>query len=140
MSERDELYLSDERYVAALKRFRQRIVDGREYAAHDDDEPGFKSSGCTWGLCSEESGDWEYPIDMLFPETKDRNTPKYLEDRQLCPLDMRTPSQELMNGCFHTCRAFQRKSWRKPLDREAVIKLYDQRLREADTILAARGA
>ncbi|WP_334033926.1 hypothetical protein [Burkholderia cepacia] len=140
MRDRDKLYLSDERYIAALMRFRQRIVDGREYAAHDDDEPGAKSSGCTWGLCSEEPGDWEKPIDMLFPEMKHRHSPKYREDRHLCPLDMRTPSQELMNGCFYTCRAFQRKSWRKPLEREAVIKLYDQRLREADTILTARGA
>jgi hypothetical protein len=127
------IYLTDERYLAALKRFKQRIVDGRELEAWDDDSPGAKTTECTWGLCSEAPGDWERPVDMMWPRDKQRHTPKYTEKHHLCPLDRRTQEEATLTGCFYTCRIFKRERGQQPTTQAFVISLYDKRIEEAET-------
>jgi hypothetical protein len=127
------IYMTDERYLAALQRRRQQIAEGRELEAWDDDSPGAKTTECTWGLCSESlPDDWEKPIDMMWPRDKYRSTPKYREKHQMCPLDRRTQEEVTMNGCFYTCRIFKRERGQQPTTQAFVLSLYDKRIEEAE--------
>lgn len=120
----DRLYLPDDRYLAALRRQRDRIAAGVPLVCVDDDTVGNKVTSCSWGLCSDDAEAWPEAEDHLWPERfcrEGRVAPRYLQTHQPCPFDTRAP--EGGPGCFHACRVFQRK-YRTP-DREAALALYD---------------
>lgn len=117
-----KLYLSDKRYLAALKRVKKLIEGGLILTACDDTTPGCHSTECSWGLCAADKDHWPEATDYLWPETPGRVAPKYLKDGQGCPMDTRNAGG---SGCFYHCRVFGRG--RTPTKDEA-IKLYDFRI------------
>jgi hypothetical protein len=92
---RPDIYLSDDRYLAALGRQRTRIEAGLPFFAIDDTTPGDKSTEASWGLCT---SDWP---------TKDRTRAgiKYRAKRHKCPFD--ADPEPNPSGCFWRCRIFQ---------------------------------
>jgi len=112
--------LSDDRYLAALKRFLAKIEAGTGLRGYDCPDEGVKATECSWGLCSLAKEDWPDASDHLWPEDfPERVAPKYLEEHQTCPLDWRKRAG--INGCYYTCRFFQGKD---RLTREEAIELY----------------
>jgi hypothetical protein len=123
------------RYVAAVKRQRERIVKGLALHYFDDDTPGNKSTECTWGLCSGEVSAWPDAQDHLWPDkftVHGRVAPLYLKPTQKCPMDRRPLKDSDMNGCFYTCRIFNPAKSEPRVTREIAITLYDARLRELE--------
>lgn len=121
----NDIYMSRERYLLALKRVRKAIAKGREFRATDIIAPGCKSTEVTWGMCSVADEDWPDPEDHLWPEDfikYGRVAPKYREGHP-CPYD-RDPDPEHMRGCFYRCMAFDRKDKDKD-DRNSTLRKYD---------------
>lgn len=102
------LYMTDERYIAALKRKRAQIANGLPLSFEDDDTPGNKYTRASWGLCDDSPNFWTDEADMMFPE-RDKGQPivssKYRHEHQRCP--MNKASQP--HGCFYGCSIFKRK-------------------------------
>ncbi len=120
------LYLSKERYLAALIRVRGLIASGLKFIAYDDTTIGSKNTECSWGLCSESKKTWPDPEDHLWPKQfveTGRSAPKYLQDKHQCPFDRREKSDG--NGCFYSCLYFQHRI--KPT-REEALALYDRKI------------
>ena len=123
------IYFSDERYLAALKRIRDLIVGGLQFIKDDDNTPGNKHTECSWGLCSENKQAWPDSEDHLWPDqflNQGRVAPKYLKIYQRCPLNMRVTSEMTMNGCFYTCSVFKNKGVK--FDRNEVISRYNEQI------------
>lgn len=128
---RNDLYLSDERYLVALERQKKRIEEGLELELDDSNQRGNKYTHCSWGLCSEDKEAWPDAEDHLWPDQfldpkRQRVAPKYLDmGTQPCPFDKRMSVQRssTMNGCFFTCRFFRPKGQEKP-DRAEALDLY----------------
>lgn len=126
-------YLPPERYQLALRRFREKIERGDVLYSYDDDTPGDKSMGCSWGLCSEAVADWPDAQDHTFPlDFIKRGRVSTLPTKQPCPLDRRTDEQLKLNqsGCFYTCRVFNPKKGDEPMTKELALRLYDQRIED----------
>jgi len=124
-----QTHLSDERYLAALKRLKAVVAQGVELNAEDSTTPGDKYTTTTWGLCSEDPAHWPDKFDHLWPhsfETEGRVAPLHLAQHQLCPFDKRDKGG--VNGCFYSCRIFQGP---KPT-REQALELYDMRISQAE--------
>lgn len=123
----EDLNLSDERYLAALKRIRALIANGINLVAEDSDVMGDKFTHCTWGLCSDRKSHWPDPEDHLWPDQfveHGRVAPKYRDtDKQECPLCVPHEGSGF-KGCFYRCRVFQRKM--KTPTREQALRLYDE--------------
>lgn len=122
-------------YLEALKRQRDRIASGIPLKAHDDNTPGNKSVGVSWGLCSKEVEAWPTPELHLFPAdfiSRGHVAPKYRKENQSCPFDARGPGKnnKLRNGCFYTCMVFKQEY--KTPTREEAIALYDKRIAEVE--------
>lgn len=101
-----ELYLSKDRYVAALYRQRDRIISGEPFVAVDSDVRGDKWTHASWGLCSRDAGAWPDAEDHLWPEQYSehgRVAPKYRGQAQPCPMQRKGGG----TGCFYSCRIFQ---------------------------------
>lgn len=120
-----DLYMQDERYLAALVRIKALIENGLKLSGYDDTTPGCKSTECTWGLCQNDKAHWPDPNDYLWPDTPDRIVPKYLTTKQKCPMDKRENNKVTLNGCFYTCRFFNKSV--NP-SRETVINLYERQI------------
>jgi hypothetical protein len=61
-----ELYMSNERYLAALKRIRDIIASGVDVKAENSNAMGDKYSSCTWGLCDDGKSHWLYsPLEIV---------------------------------------------------------------------------
>ena len=125
--------LPAERYQLALRRFRERIEQGLPLTAYDDDTPGNKSMGCSWGLCSEDPAAWPDAQDHTFPiDFIKRGRVSVLSASQPCPLDRRSEAQfkAEVTGCFYTCRVFRSKKGDEPMSKELALRLYDQRIKD----------
>ena len=118
-----KLNLTDKRYLAALERIKVLIVDGLPLQGYDDTTIGSKNTECTCGLCAETKQHWPDPKDYLWPDQPDRIAPKYTHPHQACPMDKRENPD--MNGCFYTCRFFNKG---KNPNRDEVIAFYDHRI------------
>lgn len=142
---KSDLYLSDERFLAALERMRTRIAEGEKLGAEDLTAIGNKYTYCTWGMCTGDPEFWPKE-DRMFPNQEPiatdyrvgssgkvvpilRVSPKYQDRGQFCPFDRRPSTKEpeavqgLSIGCFYRCMIFSPKG-DKP-SREDAIKLYD---------------
>lgn len=127
---KSSLTLPDDRYLAALERQRARIENGNPLVFADDNTPGDKDTSCSWGLCDNNKEAWPDPQDHMWPDQfieRGRVAPRYLEEKQTCPLDTRPRPNTSPNGCFYTCRIFQAKRGQRP-DREETLRLYDVEL------------
>ncbi|EOE0154449.1 hypothetical protein ACJ8S7_005102 [Klebsiella pneumoniae] len=115
--------LSDKRYLAALERIKVLIVDGLPLKGYDDTTVGCKNTECSWGLCAQTKQHWPDKEDYLWPEQPNRISPKYTKEYQACPMDKR--ENPTLNGCFYTCRFFNKG---KNPTRDEAIALYDYRI------------
>jgi hypothetical protein len=121
-----DIYMSDERYLAALYRQRDRIIAGTSFEADDSDVIGDKYTHASWGLCSREKEAWPDAQDHLWPDqfTKHgRVAPKYRNEHQACPMQRKGGG----SGCFYSCRIF--KSGEITARKRAqAIELYEQKI------------
>lgn len=117
----ENLYLSTEQYLSALKKLRDKIANGEELVDVDDDFPGNKDSWCSWGLCTNNPEVFPDPQSHLWPEEfakQQRFAPKYRGPNQWCPLDSRIrdgkphgEAESPGSGCFYRCMVFSPKGW-----------------------------
>lgn len=131
-----DIYLSDDRYIAALKRQRDRIAAGLEFWKFDSDEPGAKDTQASWGLCASDAETWPEDADRLFPTMPGRYEAKYRNPPHKCPMDGRDGVQG-GSGCFSRCAIFKRKV--RAEDREAAVARYDALIAKVTAIAAGRG-
>lgn len=117
--------MSQSQYLEALERLRK-IVTENELEAVDSTTPGDKYTECRWGVCSREKDLWptpklhKWPFDFLnWGRSAPINHKGYL-----CPMDTR--EEDDGQGCFYTCRVFQRKH--KTPTREKTLRLIDKRI------------
>lgn len=114
------------RWQDALRRMRDRIINGLELIAWDDTTPCNKSTHCSWGLCSQDVDQWPDADDHTWPdafENHNRVAPR--DARGGCPLDKNTGTpKENRSGCFYRCRVFQGKIIEDSQDE--VIQLYNK--------------
>lgn len=123
--------LSQERYLAALYRQRDRIIAGVPFEAVDSNVIGDKFTHASWGLCSRDAGAWPDAEDHLWPdqfEQQGRVAPKYRNEHQPCPMQRKQGP----NGCFYSCRIFKGGEVTRNTPAKA-IQLYE------DAIAKARG-
>jgi hypothetical protein len=129
------LYMSNDRYIVALKHMRHLIANGEPLVAEDSDVTGDKWTHCSWGMCSMDAKSWPDPQDHLWPDQfiKDgRVAPKYAGPNQKCPMDKRDEPDERM-GCFYRCRIFrQLKS--HGIDKDSAVQLYDGQIAKAEAV------
>lgn len=127
--------ISDDRYLAALKRIRASIESGIPCEPDNSDVIGNKHNHCNWGLCSGRKEDWPNPEDHVWPDQfiKDgRVAPLQRQNHQVCPMDTRMqeiqgdPDINWGNGCFWACRIFKRRKRETFPTRDEAIALYDQ--------------
>lgn len=128
---RDRLYLPQDRYLAALGRFRTRIAAGVPLTYEDSDASGDKYSRCSWGLCSDDKEAWPDADDHLWPEQfrkRGRVAPRYRKTTQGCPLDRRVgmEDEDNMRGCFHSCRIFNPAEPPLRISKNVALRLYDE--------------
>jgi len=117
------------RYAAALIRIREKIQSGRPLDAYDDETPGNKSMGCSWGFCDESRETWPDAQDHIFPLDFIKNghtSPLSLGIPNTCPMDTRTKSGQ--QGCFYTCRVFQASRKKPAPTKEEAVRLYDAKI------------
>jgi hypothetical protein len=133
MAERRKLDLTDEQFLATLKRIRQDIANGETLEYFDDTMVGNKDTQCTWGACCRRKDRWPDPATHLWPGDKrdegklDIYGIKYRTDTQLCPMDKREKDNGM--GCFYSCRVFQ-----GPIPtREEAIQLFDLTILKRET-------
>lgn len=141
--------LDRERYLAALRRQRERVAAGLPLVQWDDTTPGSKDTEHSWGLCSRDLHAWPDREDWTWPDREPEPTssatrsvdPPYgtarvygiktAPDGCQCPFDRDdNPAMKGMSwGCFYRCRFF---SPRGPVpDRDEAVRLYDLRIAEA---------
>lgn len=128
-----DINLTDDRYLAALRRIRANIAARSPFTSDDDDTIGNKHTECSWGLCSHRKEDWPCMEDHLWPNQfreQGRVAPLYRKKHQLCPFDRRMTAGTvddlaMSQGCIYTCRIFRPKKDPK-MTRELALELYDQ--------------
>jgi hypothetical protein len=121
----DNLDMTWEQYIQALKRFKEAIEHGRMFDAFDCTEIGYKDTQCSWGLCDRSEEMWppETRFDRYAEPVNGFVNHKYLGRGQHCPIDKDQSLNTLSMGCFYRCRVFQSKE--KKISREEAIKLYE---------------
>lgn len=145
----DQYHLPSPRYVAALRRFRERIVKGDDLIMENSESHGNKFTECSWGLCCEEPEMWprkdwmwpdKEPIQVYRRARKDgkaleggerteRVTLRDLSPGDLCPFDRGSDGGSSW-GCFYRCHVFSPEGEKLP-DRERALELYDIRIEAA---------
>lgn len=115
----DHMSLTDEEYLATLKRNRNRIANSLPLVAINDQ--------CSWGLCSRDSDLWN-DKNMHIPSSGGNGIlPKFLGPGHKCPMDARKDGGD---HCVENCRVFQpsvNKKWPHGSvpDRGEALALYD---------------
>jgi hypothetical protein len=123
------MYMSDERYLAALKRQRDLIASGYRFSAVDSNAPGDKFTEASWGLCSGERESWPDAEDHLWPEQFEKHgriAPKYRSQHQACPMQRKGGG----SGCFFHCRIFKGREITEN-KRDEAVALYDAAIAKA---------
>lgn len=137
-------FLTNNQYLKALRRMRDRISKGFKLVLEESDKQGSKYSYATWGMCIEEPDFWlkeelAYPhLDPLNMGRRiDKNgksipilleTSKAKLGHQVCPFDRngitgKTSSQKY-KGCYHRCLVFNPDDSQPT--REESLALYDE--------------
>ena len=114
--------LPQNRYLAALIRIKDQIINGSRLKYDDSDAIGDKHTEASWGLCSGSKHQWPDKEDRLFP----RDYPLAILHRtsgQSCPMDMQPDRKYGPDGCFYFCRIFQQLN--NLPTREEAIQLYE---------------
>lgn len=150
--------MPDDRYLAALKRFRTQIAEGLELEYLDSTAMGDKDTNCSWGLCSDRKESWPDATDHVWLDgfiERGRVAPRRLQRWQLCPMDSEADEQgrkapKSPLGCHARCRIFKgrndvysgprgRKLPRLP-SRQEVLSAYDAAITRVEQALEARKA
>lgn len=134
-----------DQHKRVLERLRELIAEGLPLKTANSDFHGDKYTECNWGLCcGDHSGhlaaEIAYPDPLLhtWPDqfvVEGRIAPISKPKGAFCPMDMRNPVSDSveglppniglkdeMQGCYHTCRVFQRK---QAPTQEQAVRLYD---------------
>lgn len=125
--------MSDELFLDALKRMKERIESGLSLVFWDDTTIGAKETHCSWGLCSIDKEQWPDPLYHIWPLQYLKEGRIAVVDRQptqFCVFDDDTKCNEFQDassGCFWRCRIFQERF--RPTQIQAV-ELYDIRIKE----------
>lgn len=125
------LRLPQDRYVAALRRQRDRIANGLPFDAVDSDTIGDKFTHAAWGLCSDDPAAWPDAEDHLWPdqfEQHGRVAPKYRAEHQRCPIQ----SKGGASGCFYSCLIFKNRMG--PKSRDQAVALYDAAIAKQEDV------
>jgi hypothetical protein len=128
------LYMPNDRYIAALYRQRDRIFSGIDFVADDSDEIGNKYTHASWGLCSNDKEAWPDAQDHIWPdqfEQRGRVAPKYRKQHQQCPIKA---SGGNGSGCFYKCQIFKSRAVTRNT-RQKAIDLYDAQIARAEKML-----
>lgn len=124
-----KLHMPNARYIAALYRQRDRIINGLPFDAIDSDAIGDKFTHASWGLCSRDAEAWPDAGDHLWPDqfSEDgRVAPKYRSQHQPCPMQRKSGGM----GCFYSCRIFKGREITANT-RSKAIDLYEQAIAKA---------
>jgi hypothetical protein len=124
-----DIMLTDEQYLAGLRRIRAAIANGRKFKFVDSNTMGDKYTHCSWGACGDEPEDWPKEA-LIWPDRRTLNgkvSIKYRTDQQRCPFDKRSKEEHTGFGCFYHCMA-----WKKKMPREKALKLYDAMIAELE--------
>jgi hypothetical protein len=100
------MYLSQDRYRAALRRLQAFIVAGNPLAGKPvSAELNTPPPSCSWGFCSHDREHWPDEQDWLTPPMGAlRVVPKYRDKTQPCPFEY---SSNHIFGCYHRCTYFE---------------------------------
>lgn len=131
-----DLYLSDESYLAALRRFKSLIEAGEPFWKFDNDDIGNKDTQAAWGLCRDGYDVWPDKGDHLFdsrPSTKYRGKQPCPFDKQLADPKLAAEADGNASGCFYRCRIFQ---GRRPT-RDEAVQLYADQIRRIELCVVA---
>jgi len=123
-----EHYLSHDRYIIALKRIREQIVNKSKLKYEDSDSIGDKYTTCSWGMCSMYKEQWPDKEDRIRTFNSGLVDTKQQDTNQNCPMDSKQEGE--VWGCFYRCRVFQNLG--KLPSREEAIRLYDITIKEKD--------
>ncbi|KAA0910650.1 hypothetical protein [Pusillimonas sp. ANT_WB101] len=122
--------LSNDQYVATLRRIRKTIADA-PLAAVDSNTPGDKYTASNWGLCSELKEHYPSPELHTFPMAfVDHGRMSALS----CGADVKCPMRVSGmggSGCFYDCRVFSKKF--KTPSQEEALRLFDAAITKATT-------
>ncbi len=123
--------LSNPQYLAALKRLRG-IIESRKLKYVDSTTPGDKYTECVWGLCSDLKELWPTPELHIWPyDFLNRGRVSSIgRGKNLCPMDARETHDG--QGCFYTCRVFQRKHQTPTM--EEALTLTDAAIEKATNL------
>lgn len=137
--------LSDDRYLAALRRFRDLVASGIALEGYDDNTTGNKSTEVNWGLCSYDPAQWPDPQDHVWPHrftTEGRTAPLYRQENQPCPFDHGRDDDvkpnEVRNGCFWRCEFFKTRKYGPVPNQDTILARYDQIIARVEARLAGR--
>jgi len=132
--------LSDNGYIAFLKRMREQIRDGLKLHYFDCAVIGAKETHCSWGMCSNNAEAWPEPEDHLWPDqfvTSGRVAPKRAKGGQFCPLDRRatnyTEGRFSCLGCFYHCLVFDMETPHP--SREKAVRLYIEQIKRFEKLM-----
>jgi hypothetical protein len=136
------LYSPWPRFLASLKRMRERIAGGLQLRYWDSNTIGDKETSATWGQCSKEKEQWPDAEDHTWPDEflkHGRVAPVYrnVADGQRCPFEVTNAGPGSGSGCFYRCRFFQSRKFERKLGltvptREEALQLYDATIEDAE--------
>lgn len=98
------LYQSDASHNRTLLELKRRVAEGVALTAYDDNTRGSKNTECSLGLCDDSIEDMR---DGVYARHEGHNCPH--DARYFTKTGEPTRHGKDLNGCFHTCRVFQRK-------------------------------
>jgi hypothetical protein len=122
-----ERYLSHDRYIAALKRIKDQIINGSKLKYEDSNVTGDKYTTCSWGLCSMYREQWEKE-DIIRKFNSGLVQTKQQDDNQPCPMDSKQEGE--VWGCFYRCRIFQ--NLKNLPSQEETVRLYNITIKAKD--------
>ena len=134
-------YLTNERYLIALQRFRAAIAKGNtSLTGFDDNTIGDKDTQVTWGLCNSEAAMWPDAQDHIWPHlftTEGRSAPLHTATGQGCAFDQnRHSADNPPYGCFYRCDFFQTKRNTPLPTRETILARYDELIARVEAQIA----
>jgi hypothetical protein len=128
--------LTDEQFLTALKKMRDKVAKEDRPMGLDSDMTGSKHTECGWGMCVDDPEFWTDPDTLLWPDQPPLDTgyviddkriysarAKYRADHHRCPYDNRRPGYT--SGCFYKCRFFRPPRGKQPPTKEETLRLYD---------------
>jgi len=130
-------HLAWPRYLAALRRFRDSILNGAPLNGYDDNTMGSKNTEVTWGQCNQDKALWPDAQDHIWAydfTSQGRSAPLPHDKGQVCPFDANRDTEgQDPSGCFYRCAFFQTRKLRAPVpDKDTILARYDALIATAE--------